>query len=118
MGQTRSSVHSRAAKARWADPATGAKIRAAIRDPCSLAKMREASKARWADPLMREKMITAMRAAGARTRANVQSSGPEMRERRIAVMKARWADPLMREKMIAGMRVAGARRRKRDTDES
>ena len=60
--------HSIAAKARWADPVTGAKLRAALRDPANREKMREASEARWADPLMREKMIAGMRNAGERRR--------------------------------------------------
>ena len=60
--------HSIAAKARWADPVTGAKLRAALRDPDTRAKMREATNARWADPLMREKMIAGMRTAGKRRR--------------------------------------------------
>ena len=45
-----------------------AKLRAALGDPDTRAKMREATNARWADPLMREKMITGMRAAGERRR--------------------------------------------------
>jgi len=61
---------SAAAKARWADPVTGAKLRASLRDPVIRAKRREATKARWADPLMREKMIARMRAAGQRRRRN------------------------------------------------
>jgi len=68
MSRTRTSEHSRAAKARWADPVIGAKMRAAFSDPATLAKMREATKARWADPSMREKMIAGMRAAGKRRR--------------------------------------------------
>jgi hypothetical protein len=51
MRRTRASAHSRAAKARWADPITGAKLRAALGDPDTRAKMREATNARWADPL-------------------------------------------------------------------
>jgi hypothetical protein len=56
MKQTRANAHSQAAKARWADPVIGAKMRAALRDPAALAKMREATKARWADPSKREKL--------------------------------------------------------------
>jgi len=55
-------------KARWADPITAEKLRAALRDPANRAKMREGTNARWADPLMREKMIVGMRAAGKRRR--------------------------------------------------
>jgi hypothetical protein len=68
MKRTRANAHSRAAKVRWADPIEGEKWRAALRDPVTLAKMREATNARWADPVMREKMIKGMRTAGARRR--------------------------------------------------
>ena len=68
MRRTRANAHSRAAKARWADPIESEKWRAALRDPVTLAKMREATNARWADPVMREKMIEGMRLAGRRRR--------------------------------------------------
>jgi len=58
--------HSVAAKARWADPVTGKKLRAAHGDPAHREKMRELAQARWADPAMREKMIAGMRAVGKR----------------------------------------------------
>jgi hypothetical protein len=64
------------AKARWADPIAGAKLRAALYSPASRAKMSEAAKTR--DPAFRQKVGSAS--------------------------KERWADPSMREKIIAGMR--------------
>lgn len=78
-----------AAKARWADPAAGAKMRAALYSPASRAKMSEAAKAR----------------------------GPAMREKVGSASKERWADPAMREKIIAGMRATKRRRGKKDTAE-
>jgi hypothetical protein len=59
--------------ARWADPIAGAKLRAAIRNPASRAKVSEATKARWADPAAREKMIAEMRAA---------HTDPDMRQKK------------------------------------
>ena len=57
---------SEAAKAQWADPVRGAKIRAAARDPARRAKVSEATKARWADPEIRARMVAAMRGVGKR----------------------------------------------------
>jgi len=87
--------YSAAAKARWADPIEGARLRAAIRSTASRAKMSEASKARWADPVARENMIAKFRAS---------SADPAVREKLASASKKRWADPQMREKIIAGMR--------------
>jgi hypothetical protein len=64
----KTSRHSRAAKARWADPVIGDKMRTALRDPVSRAKVSETSKARWDDPEKRAQMIAAMRLAGERRR--------------------------------------------------
>ena len=58
-----------AAKAQWADPVRGEKIRAAARDPARRAKSAEIAKARWADPETRTKIVAAMRAAGERRRS-------------------------------------------------
>jgi hypothetical protein len=93
------------AKARWADPIAGAKLRAAIRSPASRAKMSEASRARWADPTARENLIAKFRASYA---------DPAVRQKRASAIKERWADPSVREKIIAGMRATTKRRRKRD----
>ena len=65
---TKTSSHSLAAKARWADPAISEKIKTALRDPTNRAKMGQASRARWADPEKRAQMIAAMRVAGERRR--------------------------------------------------
>jgi hypothetical protein len=43
-----------AAKERWADPTTSAKLRAALGDPAIRSKLGEAGRARWADPAARE----------------------------------------------------------------
>jgi predicted SAM-dependent methyltransferase len=94
------------AKARWADPITGAKLRSAIRSPASRAKISEATKARWADPAGREKMIEAIRASHA---------DPVSLQKKASATKERWADSSMREKIIAGMRTTSKRRRNRDT---
>ena len=64
----KTSSHSRAAKARWADPVVSEKIKTALRDPANRAKMGQASQARWADPEKRAQMIAAMRLAGERRR--------------------------------------------------
>jgi hypothetical protein len=77
------------AKARWADPIAGAKLRAALYSPASRAKMSEAAKAR--DPIARQKIGSAS--------------------------KQRWADPSMREKIITGMRATKTRLRKRDIED-
>ena len=66
--EAKSSNYSRGAKARWADPIIGEKIRTALRHPVRRAKVREATQARWADPEMRAQMIAAMRVAGVRRR--------------------------------------------------
>ena len=93
------------AKARWADPIAGALWRTALRDPASLAKMREAAKARWDNPEEREKMLAGLRAYNA---------DPMVHQKRGALSKERWADPAMREKMIAGMRGKAKRRKNGD----
>jgi hypothetical protein len=64
----KTSSHSRAAKARWADPVVSEKIKTALRDPANRAKMVQASQDRWADPEKRAQMIAAMRLAGERRR--------------------------------------------------
>ena len=74
------------AKARWADPIAGAKLRAALYSPASRAKMSEAAKAR--DPIARQKIGSAS--------------------------KQRWADPSMREKIIAANKATAKRRKNRD----
>jgi hypothetical protein len=74
MGQIIASGHSHAAKARWDNPVKRAKWLAALRDPATQVKMREATKARWADPSMRQKMIAGMRATATR-RGNRDISG-------------------------------------------
>jgi hypothetical protein len=94
------------AKARWADPVSAAKWRAALLSPARRAKLSEVAKARWADPAAREKMMT-------KTRASL--ADPTVRQRIGSTTKERWADPSMREKMIAGMKTTTKRRRKRGT---
>jgi hypothetical protein len=94
-----------AAKARWADPVIGEKIRTALRDPANRARMRQQSIARWAGPATRETMLTRMRASNA---------DPAVRLKKGALSKERWADPSMREKILAGMRTPKKRRKKRD----
>jgi hypothetical protein len=93
------------AKARWADPVSGAKWKASLGDPKSRAKVSEAKKALWADPVGRQKMRAAL--GDASNREKLQES-----------TKARWADPAMREKMIAGMRAARKRRNLAEDDQN
>jgi hypothetical protein len=93
-------------KARWADPITAAKWRAALADPASRARKSEAARARWADPAAREKMIAKMRATNA---------DPVVRQKKASATKERWADSAMREKIIAAMRTTTKRRRNGDT---
>jgi hypothetical protein len=94
-------------KAQWADPITGAKMRAALRSPASRAKVSQAIKARWADPAGREKMIAQLRASHA---------DPVVRQKQASATKKRWAEPSMREKMISGMRGKPKRRGNTDAD--
>ena len=98
-----------AAKARWADPVTGEKIRSALRDPTNRARMREVSLALWADPAARETMIARMRASNA---------DPALRQKKGSLSRERWADPVMREKIIAAMRATTKHRRKRDLSDN
>jgi hypothetical protein len=81
-----------------------AKMRAALYNPASLAKLSDASKARWADPAMHENIVAKLRAAHA---------DPAVRQKKVSVTRARWA-AAMREKIIAAMRTAQKRRRKSD----
>ena len=95
-----------AAKARWADPVVGAKLRAALYNAGTRAKISEATKARWVDPAARERLIVGIRASQA---------DPVVRQKMASAAKDRWADPETRKKTIASMRTAAKRRRKRDT---
>ena len=97
------------AKARWADPITGAQWRTALRSPASRAKVSDAAKARWADSEYRERRIAEIRAS---------RSDPAMRQRTGSASKQRWADPAMREKIIAGMRGKPKRRRNKEIGDS
>jgi hypothetical protein len=81
-----------ATKARWDDPVSGARMRAAIAHPENRDRISAAMKARWEEPAARNKMTASIKASLAR---------PEVRAKIGAATSARWADPVWREKMIA-----------------
>ena len=101
-----------AAKARWADPVTGAKWRAAVSEairlfsPASRARLSEATKARWADPASRERLMAGIRASNA---------DPVVGQRKATAVQERWADPAKRDKMIAGITNGKPNSRRRRT---
>ena len=90
---------SAATKARWDDPVSGPRLRAAIANSENRAKVSAAMKARWDEPAARNNMTEAIRASLAR---------PEVRAKIGAASRARWADPVWREKMMAGEEGKGA----------